>query len=134
MDTFWDEIIIKQNETPFIRWNGPSPTWFHTRTCLVIKVSMNKILFYYSYRLIIEGLIHSFWNSVLGYNLARYPIPGDGVTSRSNRNQLKWWWWWKTTFHSDVSLFQSIFLFTLQTYFQYKLYFRVKSYFYISEN
>jgi len=31
--------------------------------------------------------------SYKGYNLARYPIPGDGVTSRSNRNQLKWWWW-----------------------------------------
>ena len=99
MDTFWDEIIIKQNETPFRRWNGPSTTWFHSRTCLVIKVLMNNKSSYYQciiYDRILECLIDSFLNSVfLGYNLARYPIPGDGLASRSNRNQLKWWWWWK---------------------------------------
>ena len=120
MDTFWDEIIIKQNETPFRRWNGPSTTWFHSRTCLVIKVLMDNKPSYYHYIMcdqILECLIDSFLNSVfLGYNLARYPIPGDGVTSRSNRNRLKWWWWWKTTFHSDVSLFQSIFLYIAQLF------------------
>jgi len=31
--------------------------------------------------------------SYRGLNLAKYPMLGDDMASRSNRGQMKWWWW-----------------------------------------